>query len=511
MKSKLLSIIVKVLCVFILVFIQTKIFELQYNGNVEFTKYFNLSLEILKAILVLHIIYKLQSPSYKMLWIILIMFLPIPAFVLYISFGSTKISKSFQSKLDQERVNSRKYAQYDKKIFEEIKNIDQIKYNQANYLYNTNSLPAYKNSYIEYFNVGEKYFESAIDDISKAKKYIFIESFSITEGIMWGRLFDILKQKVSEGIRVYITVDGINDFQKYPKNFEKNLNEAGIEYRMFNSSIVKINSYLNYRNHRKLIVIDGSITYTGGINIGDEYINIYKKFGHWKDAGIKIIGNAVLSHTIMFIEMWNLCSKDEKLDYQNFIDIKDTYDKIGTGYIMPYCDGPDNSSDLAINLYVQIINTAKKYVYITTPYLILDDRIISSLINSAKSGIDIRIMTPYIPDKKFVNLTGKAFYQILLESGIKIYEYKPGFIHSKTFVTDDELATVGSINLDFRGLNFHFECGNWIYKTGIEMTIKNDFIKIQEESIEIKLDEWKNRSLPLRIMDKVLIAFSPLI
>jgi len=439
------------------------------------------------------------------------MLFPLPGLLLYVFFGSTKISNSFQSKIDKEYVDFKKYLNYDNKTCEELKNTDQIKYNQVNYLYNTNSFPLYKNSQIEYFDIGEKYFESMIQDILKAKKYIFVESYSITEGVMWNRLFDILKQKVLEGVKVYIIVDAINDFEKLPKDFKKILDNVGIQYRIFNSNIVKTNSYLNYRNHRKITLIDGNTTYTGGINIGDEYINIYKKFGHWKDAGIKSVGKSTLSYIIMFIEMWNLSSKDLKLNYQDFIDTKFKDENITNGYIMPYCDGPDNSSNVAKNLYIQILNTAEKYVYITTPYLILDNEIIISLVNSARSGVDIRIITPYIPDKKFIHLASQAFYQTLLESGVKIYEYKPGFIHSKTFVTDDELVTVGSINLDFRGLYSHFECGNWIYKTGIETEVKDDFLKTQEVSLEIKLDDWKMRSFFKRLLDKILMTISPLI
>jgi cardiolipin synthase A/B len=511
MRNKLMSTTIKFLSVIFLVFIQIKLSEIQYKGNTDSIIFFNGAIEILKAIIVLHIIYKLQSPSYKMLWIILIMFFPLPGLLLYVFFGSTKISNSFQSKIDKEYSDFKKYIDYDKKTCEEIKNINLIRYNQVNYLYNTNSLPLYKNSHTEYFDIGEKYFESMIIDISKAKNYVFVEYYSITEGIMWNRLFELLKQKVLEGVKVYIIVDAVNDFEKLPKNFEIILDEVGIQYRIFNSNVLKINSYFNYRHHRKITVIDGNTTYTGGINIGDEYINIYEKFGHWKDVGIKTIGKPTLSYIIMFIEMWNLSSKDKNLDYQSFVDTNIKDEKMTNGYIMPYFDGPDNSSNLAKNLYIQIINTAKEYVYITTPYLILDNEIITSLVNSAKSGVDVRIITPYIPDKKFVHLTSQSFYQILLESGVKIYEYKPGFIHSKVFVTDDELVTVGTINLDFRGLYSHFECGNWIYKTGIELEVKNDFLKTQDVSLKIKLDDWKTRSLFKRLLDKILMTLSPLI
>jgi len=510
-KTNIIPIISKILGVLFLICIQFKFVIFQMSESSSFLNYVNCIIEIVKLCFVLYIIYKFQNPSYKALWIICIVCFPIPGIISFIVFGNTKISKLFQSKLDEDYINSQKYIKYDKEICKEIEDIDKLKYNQVNYLYNTNGLPVYRNSYVEYFDIGEKYFESMIGDISKAKQYVFIESFSLTEGVMWNRLFDVLKQKVSKGIRVYLIVDGINDFEKFPENFRKSLDEVGIEYRIFNSSIIKINKYLNYRDHRKIVVIDGEIAYTGGTNIGDEYINIYKKFGHWKDAGIKISGEAVLSHLTIFIRMWNLSGDDRRLEYQHFISNNKINTNINKGYIMPYCDGPDNGSNPAQNLYIQIINTAKNYLYITTPYLILDNDVVTALRNTAKSGVDIRIIVPYIPDKKFVNLTTKSFYQVLLESGVKIFEYKPGFIHSKIFVSDNELATVGSVNLDFRGLHFHYECGNWIYKTGIEKVIKDDFIATQEKSIQINLDDWEKRGFLQRLLDKILILFSPLI
>ncbi|MDD2376561.1 MAG: cardiolipin synthase [Clostridia bacterium] len=510
-KIKIIPIIIKILSILFLIYIQFKFVIIQMAGSSDFLKYFNFIIVIIKLGFVLYIIYKFENPSYKALLIIFIICFPIPGIILYIVFGNTKISKHFQKKLDNEYINSQKYIKYDNEICKEIEEIDKLKYNQVNYLYNTNGLPIYRNSYVEYFDIGEKYFESMVNDVSKAKKYIFIESFSITEGVMWNRLFDMLKQKVSKGIKVYLIVDGINNFEKYPKDFKKSLDEVGIKYRIFNSSVIKINKYLNYRDHRKIVVIDGEITYTGGINIGDEYINLYKKFGHLKDVGIKILGEASLSYILIFIRMWNLSGDDKKLEYKNFISNNKINTNINKGYIMPYCDGPDNGSNPAQNLYIQIINTAKNYLYITTPYLILDNDVVTAFKNTAKSGVDIRIITPYIPDKKFVHLTTRSFYQVLLESGVKIYEYKPGFIHSKVFVSDDELATVGSINLDFRGLYFHYECGNWIYKTGIEKLIKYNFLQTQEKSIQINLDEWKKRGLLKKLLEKILIMISPLI
>lgn len=508
--TKVLSTIIKSIGFMILLYIQIKIYKMQWPLIADGVKYFYIFECILKIILTVYILYKLQSPSYKLVWITLILLFPIPSIFLYIIIGNTAIPKSYQEKLNKEYLDSKKYLNYDKKLYNEVKSIDKLRYNQVNYLTKTTGLPIYRNSEIEYFNIGEKYFEALLKDISNAKEYIFLEYFSILEGELWNSILNVLKQKSSEGIKIYIITDGYGNANKYPKNFKKNLEMAKIEYRIFNPLNININKYLNYRDHRKINVIDGNIVYTGGPNIGDEYINVYPKFGHWKDAGVKIIGESITTYIVNFIRIWNLSSNDKKLEYKDFI-LKNSEYVINKGYIMPYCDGPDNTSNPAQNLYIQMINTAKEYIYITTPYLILDSAIVTALINSAKADVDIRIITPYIPDKPIIHLASRSFYQVLMEAGVKIYEYKPGFIHSKICIVDDELATVGSINFDFRGLYSHYECANWMYKTGVETVIRDDFLEVQEKSIEIKLDDWKKRGLFQKIGDKIFITISPLV
>lgn len=510
-KVRLISTIIKFVAVIILIYIQIEVCKMQWNGSNNNIRYLSLTVEVVKLILLLHIVYKLQSPSYKLLWLIIVMIFPIPAGILYIVFGNTKIPVSLQKKEDEEYKETEKYLNFDNKIYDEIRSKDKIRYNQIKYLSQTTGLPVYRNSKIEYFDTGEKYFESLLKDMSKAKNYILMEYFSISEGTLWNSILNILRQKSSEGVKIYIITDDMINSEKYPKNFKRNLEEAGIEYRLFNPLTIMINRYINYRNHRKIVVIDGSIAYTGGLNVGDEYINVHLKFGHWKDTGVKTEGESVLSYILIFLRTWNVCNENKKLDYKNFIDNKLKDDEIGKGYIMPYYDGPDNTSNPAQNLYIQMINTAKDYIYITTPYLVLDDNLVTALVNSAKSGIDIRIITPFIPDKPLVHLVTRSFYQILLESGVKIYEYKPGFIHSKIVVSDDELAVVGSINLDFRGLYFHYECGNYIYKTGTETIIREDFINTQKKCIEIRLDDWKKRGVAKKVSDKLLITLAPMI
>ncbi len=506
----LISGLTKTVIIMILIYVQIEFVKIEVQESKHLLIYLNFAVELLKVILVIHIIYKFQSVSYKLLWIILIMFFPILGAILYLMLGNSEVSKSFKKRIDEEYSNSQQFIEKNDEELEEIKKIDKVRYNQVNYIYNTNKLPIYKSPNLQYLKSGEEYFESILKDIANAREYIFIQYFTISEGSMWNRLFDILKQKSLENVKIYIIVDGMGNQGKFPKDFKQKLEKFEIKFYIFNSSLISINEYLNYRSHRKIVVIDGNIAYTGGVNIGDEYINLDKRYGHWKDSGIKILGSAVTSYIIMFIRMWNLRDKKSWLDYKKFINRKSKED-IGKGYIVPYCDSPDNKNNTAQNLYIQIINSAKDYVYIMTPYLSLDCDIVTAFANAAKSGVDVRIIIPSISDKLVMHFVNRAFYQILLEAGVKIYEYKPGFIHSKVFISDDELATVGSINLDFRGLYFHFECGNWIYKTGEEEKIKQDFLDTLEQSLEINLIEWNRRGIIKRIIDKIIVTFSPLV
>ncbi len=513
-RIRLLPSIVKGLIILFLIYLQANVIYLQISGSGIVSNLVSFTILFMEIFLVTNIICKLQNSEYKLIWITMAIFFPVPTLLLYIILGNTKIPKVFQMKIDKEYIKSDQYIRFDHRIHNEVKDIDKLRYNQVNYLFKTTGFPIYKSSNIEYFETGGEYFESMIEDISKAKNYILLEYYSIGEGILWNRLFDVLKQKVAEGIEVYVITDDVGNIGKYPKKFKENLKKARIEYKIFNPLNININRYLNYRDHRKMTVIDSDIVYTGGLNIGDPYINVYKKFGHLKDTGIKVIGEAAQSYTIMFIRTWNLSGGKKELEYEKFLNKfkvnKLENEKKYSGYIMPYCDGPDNSSNPAQNIYIQTINAAKNYIYITTPYLILAKELITALINSSKSGVDVRIITPYIPDKPFVHLIVRAFYNQLLEAGIKIYEYKPGFIHSKMCVIDNDFSILGTANFDFRGLYMHYECANWIYKTGIEILIKEDFLRTQRESIEIELKEWTKRGKIKEIIDKVLITLAPL-
>ena len=464
-------------------------------------EYAKISFELLKIIFVLYIIYKPQNDAYKIIWIILVLFLPIFGITSYLLWGNNRMSKKKQRKILHEKVELNKDD-----VLETIKSISRKK--ESLYIKNVAKFPVYYNKEVEYMKTGEIFYKRLKDDLISAKKYILIEFFIVSDGLMWKEIYEILKQKRKEHVEIYFTYDSLGSLFKKPKNIKSQLDSIGVKYLAFNPLTPFIRSYINYRDHRKMIVIDGQIAYTGGINIGDEYINLTSRLGYWKDCGIRITGEAVKSFITIFFRTWNINNK--RKNYRKLFDSIEQ-NEVSNGYIMPYSDNALNKKNPSEHTYINIINNAKRYVYIETPYLILDSEIEGALINASLSGIDVRIITPYIPDKKLVNACTKSFYGNLLESGIKIYEYLPGFIHSKVIVSDDLVANVGTVNFDFRSFYLNYECGVWMHNTKEEKKIREDFEEIQKQSKEVKLDVWKNRKLRTKILEAVLRVISPLL
>ena len=287
------------------------------------------------------------------------------------------------------------------------------------------------------------------------------------------------------------------------------MEENGIEVYKFNPFSPILNGYINYRDHKKIVVIDGKNGYTGGVNIADEYVNLVSKFGHWKDVGLKITGEAVWNLTIIFLRTLESIEKNN-IDYNWYKTEYKNLEK-ASGYVLPLADGPENRKAPIENTYIQTINYAKDYVYMTTPYFIISEPLLTAMLNSARGGVDVRVVVPHIPDKKLVYLATRSYYEVLLEAGIKVYEYKPGFIHSKTLVSDDNTSIVGTANLDFRSMHLNFENIVWTYQTGEEEKIKQDFESMLSNCTEVKLDEWKLRSPLIKIAEAVIAAFAPML
>ena len=388
-----------------------------------------------------------------------------------------------------------------------LKEKNKTRYNQTRLIKNTSGYGAYFNTKIIYFPSGESMYKKLLEELKKADKFIFLEYFIISRGEVWDNIFEILKEKARNGVEVRILVDYIGSMFVLPRDFEKSLRKNNIKYKIFNPIKIILNVMLNYRDHRKMAIIDGKIAFTGGMNIGDEYINSYSKYGYWKDMGVCLKGDAVYSFTSMFLRMWqSITKKREDFEKYKFENKLNEY----TGVILPYNSNPEENNDVAQNVYLSIIDSAKNYVYITTPYLIIGYEMILALTLAAKRGVDVRIITPSIPDKKTIQVLTRSHYDKLLDSGVKIYEYTPGFIHGKTFVSDGECAVVGTINMDYRSLYLHFECGVYLYQVPEIVDIEKDVQETLTKCQRVTLVDCKREKLWMKIYGRVLRLFAPL-
>lgn len=508
-EKNILITILKLFIVVAVLVVQYLVLEYIYSKTYQIYLYSNTVFKIIEFIFVMYIVYKHDNPSYKISWLLLIIVSPVLGVVTYALFSNSKIPKRVQKRVDKITKETNDMLHHENEILKIIKKQDKRIYNSIEYIKNTTGYPVYENVECKYLEKGEKYLYSMINDMKKAEKYILIEYFIVSKGKIFNEIFKVLEEKAKQGVQIYFMNDDVGSMMSKPKNLKHKLQKIGVKYVDFNRLTPIVTTYLNNRDHRKITVIDGKIAYTGGINIGDEYANINSKLGYWKDTGIRIEGPAVWSFVVMFFRMWEVYNKEE-IDLKFFeTEInKDVEEKINNGYIFPFCDGPYNKNNPAEMIYMDILNKVKDYVYITTPYLIIDNEMLTSLCNCAKSGIDVRILMPGIPDKKLVYITSRSYYDELLKAGVKIYEYTPGFVHAKTFVSDDEVSVVGSINMDFRSLYLHYEVGCYLYKTDISNIMKTDFLNMLENSKEVTLSQWGKRNFFMRSIESILIAFS---
>lgn len=479
-----------------------------YKFSVKYT-FLNMVLQIIALIVVLSIVYKWNNPVYKVSWIFLILFSPLLGITTYFIFGRSELTKKTKERMERANNEVVGYLEEKEEVKQRLKEENLSAYNQSNYISDYAKFPLYTNTKTRYYKSGEEMFEVMLEDLKKAEQFIFLEYFIIEPGIMFDQMVSILEEKVKNGVDVRLIYDDVGCINTLPHQYAKLLEEKGIKCAAFNPFLPFLSIIMNNRDHRKILVVDGNIGYTGGINLADEYINQKERFGYWKDTGVRLEGEGVWSLTNMFLGMWNYI-KHSTEDYEQYKP-KKIENFTENGYVQPYGDSPLDHEYVGENVYLNIINKAKKYVYIFTPYLITDNEMLTSLGNAAKSGVDVRIVTPGIPDKKLVYLLTQSYYEPLLKNGVKIYQYEPGFIHAKCFVCDDEIATVGTINLDFRSLYLHFECGVWMYQTESVMQVKEDALDTFEKSEEVPLEFCLNRNIVVRFMQSILRLFAPLL
>ena len=466
---------------------------------------------ILSIIVVIIIINNNIHPVYKIAWIIPVLLFPVFGSLFYLLFGRGKLGKRSKDKMESIIKQTKDLLEKKDFILAEIKTENKLANQQAKYIQNYGKYPPCYNQYSEYFKSGEEKFKRLKEELKKAKEYIFLEYFIIAEGEMWNTILDILAKKAAEGLEVRIIYDDLGCLQTLPYKYSKRLRKSGIKVAVFNPLVPVLSPKHNNRDHRKIAVIDGQIGFTGGINLADEYINKINKYGHWKDSGIMIEGKAVWNMTVMFLSMWQYLKGNNENINEYKKDVCPTVKASEKdGYIQPFSDSPLDNEAVGEIVYLNLINKAQDYVYITTPYLILDNEMITALTSAAKAGVDVRIITPHIPDKWYVHLVTRSYYEVLLASGVKIYEYKPGFIHSKTYVADDQYGVVGTINMDYRSLFLHFECGVWLYNCSTIQDMKDDFLTTLGKCQRITKEDLEEQKWYKSLVGSILRVFAPL-
>jgi len=386
----------------------------------------------------------------------------------------------------------------------------------ANYIQYASGGGIYSGSEVSYFSLGDEAFPAILRELKKAKHYIFLEFFIIDKGLFWDSILEILKQKVKEGVDVRLMYDDLGCLGTTPFRYYKKLQKMGIKAQAFSPFRPLIDIRMNNRDHRKIMVIDGHTCFTGGINLADEYINKIVRFGHWKDNAIMIKGEAVYGFTMLFLSNWNANfdpgAKIENIAYRPSVYLPETGETIrNDGFVQPYGDLPFDKEATGERVYLSIIQKAHKYIYISTPYLLIDEQMEDALTNAAKEGIDVRLLTPRIPDKKTVFNITRSYYGNLIKAGVKVYEYTPGFVHEKMFVSDDVIATVGTINLDYRSLYLHLECGTFMVGCSSIMNMKQDFIDSFALSHQVSREEWEKWHVRQKSYWAILRILAPLL
>lgn len=490
----------------------------------EISTTLTLLLSIFALVVALAINGEHTNTAVKMPWIVLILTFPPLGMPLYLMLGRRGATRGMQKRF--ETIDKRLFPKIpqDEKVFEELERENLKIANQCRYLIEYAKFPVYHDSYVEYYHDASLALDAQIESLKKAKKFIFMEYHAIEDAESFQRIERVLEEKVNEGVEVRLFYDDIGSAVFIDKSFQKKMIEKGIQCRIFNPMIPFLNVFMDNRDHRKITVIDGVVGFTGGYNLANEYFNIVNPYGHWKDTGVKIVGNAVKNLTITFLEIWNAINAKDEDDrsYRMYLpdasklirsdsDLRKRFLKTKTGYIQPYADSPMDYEHVGENVYLNAIASAEKYIYFMTPYLIITEDMNRALGLAAKRGVDVRIVTPGIPDKKGVYTMTRSYYPGLIRRGVKIYEYTPGFCHAKMCVADDNMATVGTINLDYRSLYHHFENGVLMYDCPAILDIKKDFDEIWKECKLVNPKYHDDRkTFTEKVVYSILRLFAPL-
>ncbi len=496
----------------ILALIQVSMFFIISTSLYEVGSRAYLLLTIFSTLIMLYVFEKdNMNPSYKIVWMIVMAVFPVSGALFYFLWGDTKLTRKQQKRFELAAARLRRRMKTSEKTIEKIEQMDKGLAKQARYLEKNGRAPAYENTDVRYYDMGAAMFHDMLADLRAARDSIFLQYFIIDQGYMWDSVLEILKEKARNGVDVRVVYDGWGCLINLPEGYEKTLRQWGIKAYIFNDVkfSVHLGDYLmlNHRDHRKILVVDSTVAYSGGINIADEYINVKERFGVWKDTGFRLEGDAVWSMTATFLNTWEYISRTQA-DYSSFAP---KHSKATDGIVQPYFDTPLDKVNLCENTYLNVINNAKKYVYIATPYLVIDNEMITGLTIAARSGIDVRIVVPGIPDKWYVYYVTQSYYRVLLEAGVKIYEYTPGFIHAKMYVSDDIQAIVGGANTDYRSMYLNFENCCSFYGGSVVECVKKDFEDTFRHSRQVTMKDVNHTPFLKRIAQLCLRVWSPML
>ncbi len=500
--------------IILLLAVQFAIIFITFAQLSEHYTYLYVLFSTIAVALAVYILNTNKNPAYKLAWIVPLLAFPVFTTVIYIMLANQPGTRKVKNIYAKKCANTRAFLPTDKALMEKLRREDPELHKLCTYLDVRAGYPAYECTGAEYFPLGDDKFPAMKREMRKAKEFIFMEYFIVDDGEMWGDIMEILLEKLAEGVEVRFLCDGMGSQFILPAKDLKALRKAGAKCLIFNKFHPMISTIQNNRDHRKILVVDGKVAFNGGVNIADEYINRRERFGHWKDNAVMITGGAVWNFTMMFLQMWEVISGDTA-QYDMYRPAYEQGEKEKLqkqGYVIPYADSPLDDEDVGRLVYIDTINSARDYVYITTPYFIPDNETLTALELAAKSGVDVRIITPHIPDKWFIHCITKSYYRDLLSVGVKVYEYTPGFIHAKTFLSDDSKAIVGTINLDYRSLYLHFECATYMYNAPCTKDIKADFQDMFENKCHlITAEDCRSISFFSRFASVILRMIAPLL
>ncbi len=472
-------------------------------------KYLEYIIDILKVLLVISILNNKSDPTMKLVWTIFITVVPAFGVMMYLYHklqpGSIKLKKKLKNIEDY----TKGYLEADREIEKELRSENEGCANLSKYIYRNSGIPVYKNTDAVYLPNGEEYYKAVVDAINGAKKFIFIEYFIIEEGKVWNSILRLLEKKIQQNVEVRVMYDGLCSLTKLEAGYYKKLREKGIKAKPFAPARPFFTTRQNNRDHRKTLVVDGEYAFTGGINLADEYMNIVTKFGHWKDSGIVLRGDAAKGFTYMFLQMWNVSERSVE-SFTKYVDNEFEKNPMSNGFFQPYCDDPLDEERVSEHVYLDMINNANKYIHIMSPYLVIDNVMMSALTYAAKRGVDVKIILPGIPDKAYAYCLARTYYEELIHAGVKIYEYTPGFNHAKLMVCDGIRATVGSVNFDYRSLFLHFENGCYIYDHKCISDIEEDVHDVLRKCRNVDLEMCKNRPILYKLAGSFLRLIAPL-